>query len=128
MNGTVWPICLCSSPEAAHVLVGLLNQATELDVGTVDTDSIGRHTLAFGLGWLLGFTMRPASSGSRMPNSCARVVMDPIPRLTHGASGPRWSRMRPGIRSVIVDSVWLLRVRMPTTGSANPGCWSSSCW
>jgi len=55
MNGTV--------PEAVHVLVGLLNQGTELDVDTVDTDSIGDHTLALGLGWLLGFTIRPASSG-----------------------------------------------------------------
>ncbi len=59
LTGLFGQFAACSSPEAAHVLVGLLNHGTELDVDTVDTDSIGDHTLALGLGWLLGFTIRP---------------------------------------------------------------------
>jgi TnpA family transposase len=41
LTGLFGQFAPCSSPEAAHVLVGLLNQGTELDVDTVDTDSIG---------------------------------------------------------------------------------------
>jgi hypothetical protein len=41
------------------VLVSLLKHRIELDVDTVDIDSIGDHTLALGLGWLLGFTIHP---------------------------------------------------------------------
>ena len=59
LSGLFGQFAACSSPEAAHVLVGLLNHGTEMEVDTVDTDSIGDHTLALGLGWLLGFTIRP---------------------------------------------------------------------
>lgn len=59
LTGLFGQFTRCSSPEAAHVLVGLLNHGTDMDITTVDTDSIGDHTLALGLGWLLGFTIRP---------------------------------------------------------------------
>jgi TnpA family transposase len=59
LTGLYGQFTQCSSPEAAHILVGLLNHRTDLAVDTVDTDSIGDNTLVMGLGWLLGFTIRP---------------------------------------------------------------------
>ncbi len=59
LTGLYGQFTRCSSPESAQVLVGLLNHRTEFDIDTVDTDSIGDNALVLGLGWLLGFTIRP---------------------------------------------------------------------
>jgi TnpA family transposase len=59
LTGLYGQFTRCSSPEAAHILVGLLNHRTDLDIDTADTDGIGDNTLVLGLGWLLGFTIRP---------------------------------------------------------------------
>lgn len=59
LTGLYGQFTRCSSPEAAHLLVGLLNHGTDMEITTADTDSIGDHTLALGLGCLLGFNIRP---------------------------------------------------------------------
>lgn len=47
LTGLFGQFTRCSSPEAAHVLVGLLNHGTDMDITTVDTDSISDHTLRY---------------------------------------------------------------------------------
>lgn len=48
-----------------------------MDITTADTDSIGDHTLAIGLGWLLGFKIHPRIK---------RIKYTKLVRPTAGAS------------------------------------------
>jgi hypothetical protein len=77
MNGTVWTICPVLVIRSRACAGWPIESGTEVDVDTVDTDSIGDHTFALGLGWLLGFTIRPRIKRISMPNSYARVAMHP---------------------------------------------------
>jgi TnpA family transposase len=95
LTGLFGQFTRCSSPEAAHVLVGLLNHGTEMDITTVDTDSIGDHTLALGLGWLLGFTIRPRIK---------RIKYAKLIRPTREASYPKIDEMFHGtLKTKIIE-------------------------
>ena len=88
----------CAEREALYVLDGLLENDTELPIGTHIVDTAGCTDQVFGLCYLLGFTFMP-----RLKNLASRRLFKPVGSPEEGLFGSRSYPQLDALFSATVD-------------------------